>query len=208
MVKNITIFLISIFYFYQPLKAQEKTERARKLLYYFNGGIGVYIPMSTHGALGETGSVGSFQFQVDYKEHLFSRIYFDQYNIAFHTMFTTHDGSGMLIKGKVPTTAIGLEAGYSWHIKRFSPYVYGGTGIAVTDVPFLEEDVASKNVTLTTDSQSSLAFRLGVGVNYKISKMFIIYFESQYLSFPIATQVYKGDLNGVSLQIGFKTPLQ
>ncbi|HEY9006062.1 MAG TPA: outer membrane beta-barrel protein [Ohtaekwangia sp.] len=183
-------------------------EKSRKLLYYFNGGIGVYIPTATHSALGETGFASSFQFQIDYKKHLFGRLFFDQYNIAFHTRYTARDGANLYINGKIPSTMIGIESGYRWHIKRFSPYVYGGLGIAITDVPFLQDSETSKDVVLTTDSQSALAFRSGIGITYKISKMFILYMESQYLSFPVTTQVYNGSLSGVSLQIGFKTPLQ
>jgi opacity protein-like surface antigen len=189
-------------------RSQSNTEdRPRKMLYYFNGGIGIYIPTDTHGALSETGFANSFQFQIDYKKHFFSRLYFDQYNIAFHTLYTAGDGSSLFINGKVPSSVIGLDVGYRWHVKRFSPYVYAGTGGAITDVPYLKENT-SNDIEVTTGSHSSLAWRGGVGVTYKLSKMFILYIESQYVSFPITTQVYSGSLDGMSLQIGFKTPLQ
>jgi hypothetical protein len=191
------------------VKAQvDSVTQARKLLYYFNGGIGLYIPTSTHGALGETGFAGSFQFQIDYKKHFFSRLYLDQYNISFLTDYTAQDGSTVSIKGKIPSTLIGLDLGYSLHIKKFSPYAYAGASIAITDIPFLEETSSSGNITLTSRSRSALSFRTGVGIDYKISRFFIVYFESQFVSFPITTQVYDGNLNGVSLQVGFKTPLQ
>lgn len=191
-----------------PVKAQVDSLNVRKLLYYFNGGIGLYIPTSTHGALSETGFSSSFQFQVDYKKHFFSRLYLDQYNISFLTDYTAKDGSNLAIKGKIPSTLIGLDVGYSLHIKKFSPYAYAGASIAMTDIPFLEETSSSGNITLTSRSRSSFSFRTGVGIDYKISRFFILYAESQFLSFPISTQVYDGNLNGVSLQVGFKTPLQ
>lgn len=189
-------------------KAQATDEEPRKLSYYFNGGIGLYIPLKTHGALNHTGFASSFQFQVDYKKHFFGRLFFDQYNIAFHTTYTARDGSTLFISGKLPSTMPGLEVGYRWHVKRFSPYIYGGTGVAMTDVPFLETSETSNDVSLTSESRSSIAIRGGAGVTYKISKLFILYFESQFLSFPIRTQIYDGSLDGMCLQIGFKTPLQ
>ncbi|HEY8934021.1 MAG TPA: outer membrane beta-barrel protein [Cyclobacteriaceae bacterium] len=192
----------------QAQSSVSEGEKPRKLLYYFNGGVGVYIPTSTHGALSETGFASSFQFQVDYKKHFFGRVFFDQYNVSFHTRYTAQDGSNLFINGKVASSMIGMEPGYRWHLKRFSPYIYTGLGIAITDLPYLKNTETSKDVELTTNSQSALAFRGGVGITYKISKMFILYMESQYLSFPITTQVYDGSLNGVSIQIGFKTPLQ
>jgi opacity protein-like surface antigen len=208
MTKTITLYILALF-FVIPATAQiDSVKHSRKLLYYFNGGIGLYLPTSTHGALHETGFASSFQFQVDYKKHYFSRLYLDQYNIAFSTKLTDNDGSQLTLKGKVPTTMIGLDAGYNWHIKKFSPYIFTGAGIAITDVPILEQISKPGNTTLTTQSQSALSFRGGVGVDYKISRFFILYFESQLLSFPITTQIYNGNLNGISLQVGFKTPLQ
>lgn len=207
--KKITVCSTLFLLLAMPVMAQvDSPGHARKLLYYFNGGIGLYIPTSTHGALSETGFASSFQFQVDYKKHFFSRLYLDQYNIAFLTDYTARDGSSLSIKGKIPSTLIGLDIGYSFRIKKFSPYAYAGTGIAITDIPFLEESSSSGNISLTSRSRSALSFRTGVGIDYKINRFFILYFESQFLSFPINTQVYDGNLNGVSLQVGFKTPLQ
>lgn len=196
-------------FFAIPGKAQVKTDdKPRRFSYYFNGGVGVYVPLSRHGALKEAGSLGSFQFQVDYKEHIFGRVFFDQYNIAYQINFTTRNGSDVQIKGKVPSSLIGLELGYGWHVNRFSPYAFVGTGIDITEVPVLDETPTTNNIKLSSDSQSSIAIRTGLGVNYKISKLFIVYFESQFLSFPVTSQVYSGNLNGVSFQAGFKTPLQ
>lgn len=188
--------------------AQLNDEQPRKLSYFFNGGIGLYIPMKTHGALSQTGFASSFQFQVDYKKHFFGRLFFDQYNIAFHTTYATTDGSTLFISGKLPSSMPGLEIGYRWHIKKLSPYIYAGTGVAITDVPFLEASETSNDVSLTSDSRSSLAVRGGAGVTYKLSKFFILYFESQLMTFPISTQIYHGNLDGICLQVGFKTPLQ
>lgn len=151
--------------------------------------------------------VGGFQFQVDYKKHLFGRFFFDQYSIAFHTSYRQNNAN-TFIKGKVPTTGIGGDVGYSLHLKRLSSYVYAGAGIAITDAPFLKTSQNSNDVTLTTTSQSSMVVRGGEGINYMINRYFIIYFEPQFMSFPVKTQVYDGVLNGISFQVGFKTPLQ
>jgi hypothetical protein len=208
MIKNFALFIIS-FLLLSPLKAQwNMNKKEKKVLYYFNGGIGYYLPLSAGSFLSEKGTTSSFQFQVDYKNHLFGRFYFDQYNVAFHTKFM-QNGGNTYINGKVQTTALGLDVGYSWHVHRLSPYAYVGTGLAMTDVPFLQNNTPGTNdAILTTESRSSLAFRAGVGMNYKINRFFIIYIEPQFLSFPIKTQVYDGMLNGVSVQLGFKTPLQ
>ncbi|AYB31945.1 outer membrane beta-barrel protein [Chryseolinea soli] len=207
--KFILVFCLAVLLCITAGHAQSNTEeKHRKPSYYFNGGIGLYSPIKTHSALNETGFASSFQFQIDYKKHLFGRLFFDQYNISFHTMYTARDGATLFINGKLPSTIPGLEVGYRWQIRKFSPYIYAGTGIAITDVPFLEESSTSKDVVLTSDSRSSFTYRGGVGVTVKLSKFFILYLESQYLSFPIATQVYNGTLDGVCLQFGFKTPLQ
>jgi len=206
MKKGLLLSIVLIFAFPATAQTFEK-KRERRLLYYFNGGIGVYLPTTAITSLSETGFVGGFQFQVDYQKHLFGRFFFDQYSIAFHTRYSQNNAN-TFIKGKVPTTGIGGDIGYRWHVRRFSPYVYGGSGVAITDVPFLETDQNSNDVTLTTTSRSSIVVRGGAGINYTINRFFIIYFESQFMSFPIRTQVYDGALNGLSFQIGFKTPLQ
>ncbi|WP_343672390.1 hypothetical protein [Chitinophaga sp.] len=181
--------------------------KEKKLLFYFNGGVGYYLPLTAQTTLSERGSASSFQFQVDYKAHLFGRFYFDQYSIAFHTKYT-QNGFNTQLDGKVPTTAIGLDVGYGWHFHRFSAYTYTGAGLAMTDIPVLRSEAGSSDAYLSSSSRSSMALRVGCGVNFKINRYFIPYFEAQYMSFPVRTQVYNGDLDGISLQVGFKTPLQ
>ncbi|MVT08715.1 outer membrane beta-barrel protein [Chitinophaga tropicalis] len=187
-----------------PSRAQTKKKNWQ---YYFNGGVGYYFPLTAQTSLSESGSVSSFQFQVDYKERLFGRLFFDQYSIAFHTKYM-QNGVNTSIEGKVPTTAIGLDLGYIWRLHRFSAYVYAGTGLAVTDIPFLRSGPDADEAYLKSSSRGAMAWRGGLGVNFKINRYFILYLEPQYMSFPVKTQVYNGNLDGVSLQLGFKTPLQ
>ena len=191
-----------------PLSSMAQVKnKERKLLYYFNGGVGYYFPLTAQTSLNESGSAGSFQFQVDYKEHLFGRFYFDQYSIAFHTKYT-QDGINAQLEGKVPTTAIGLDLGYGWRFHRFSAYTYTGAGIAITDIPVLRNDPGSNDAYLKSSSRVAMALRGGCGINFRINRYFIPYLESQYMNFPVRTQVYNGDLEGISFQLGFKTPLQ
>ena len=129
-------FTIIISVLVTPFSSRAQTKK-NDWQYYFNGGVGYYFPLTARTSLSESGSVSSFQFQVDYKERLFGRLFFDQYSIAFHTKYIQ-----------------------------------------------------------------------GLGANFKINRYFILYLEPQYMSFPVKTQVYNGNLDGVSLQLGFKTPLQ
>jgi hypothetical protein len=177
------------------------------MLFYFNGGIGYYLPVSRQHALKDVGSATSFQFQVDYKTHYFARFIFDQYNVSVKAQFNRH-GTNHSISAKMPTTAIGLDAGYQWQFGRLSTYVYMGASVATTDAPYLAIDSDANSAKLSSRSATSMAIRTGLGINYKFNRYFILYFEPQFLSFPLKTQFYDGQMDGVSLQIGFKTPLQ
>lgn len=206
MIRHIVFFLAGLS-FVIPSRAQQPSTETRAMLYYFNGGAGSYFPLSARSSLSEVGAASSFQFQFDYKDHLFGRFIFDQYNVAFHTRFS-QGAANININGKVPTTLLGLDAGYQYKLKRFSPYAYIGVGLALTEIPFLESKPDNGDVILTTSSRSSLAVRAGLGVSYRINRFFILYLEPQFLTFPVRTQVYDGMLNGMSIQVGFKTPLQ
>jgi opacity protein-like surface antigen len=182
--------------------------KPKRFEYYFNGAFGFYFPFNTTKTVASRGNVNTFQIQVNYKDYFFSRLCFDQYNVGYEDNVTINSLS-TYIKDKVQTTYIGLDIGYTFHLgKMLSPFAYIGAGYTTMDVPTVSYDNIQNNLRIVTSTKSFLGLRGGIGAEYEFNKFFILYADAQYLSIPFKTDLSNKDLNGISLQIGFKTPLQ
>ncbi len=184
-----------------------KINKPKRFEYYFNGAFGLYFPFTTNTkAVANRGFVNTFQFQVNYKNNLFSRFFFDQYSVGYDEN-VLQNSTTLNVNQKVQTTSLGLDFGYTFDYKKFSPYAYMGAGVALMDVPTVENLPTSNTINVGTSNKNFLGLRAGIGADFNISKLFIIYAETQYLNIPFKTDLSNKNLQGLSLQIGFKTPL-
>jgi hypothetical protein len=209
--KNI-IFIAALILKSAVVLAQQETEatghRSKIFKYYFNGAVGFYFPFGSVNALKQTGDVTAFQFEIDYKDNWFSRICFDQYDVGYEDRIQLN-GLNTYINDKVSTMYIGLDIGYQFNkAKKLSGFLYGGGGFTSMNVPIARYDNVQNNLEITNSMKSFLGVRCGLGLAYTFSRIFILYSDIQYLTIPFKTELSNKQLKGVSLQIGFKTPLQ
>jgi hypothetical protein len=176
--------------------------------YYFNGGFGFYFPSKSVNVLSSRGVINTFQFQINYKGNFFSRFAFDLYNVNY-TNHLTANGTNSTFQGKVQTTFIGLDLGYTGGIsKKLTWFSYGGIGVVTMDVPLGDYSATTNTLRITTSTRNFMSYRGGAGFECEFNKFFIVYADIQFLSIPFKTDLRNHQLNGYSLQIGFKTPLQ
>ena len=186
--------------------AQEKPER--RFEYYFNTSFGLYLPNKAPKPLAKSGMVYTFQFQANFKHNYFARLYFDQYSVNYRD---TRNINGLQAKidDDLDTNTYGIDLGYTFiESSKFSPYVYLGGGFATMKTPVIDYNSAANTVTTSSSSKNFLNYRIGVGAEYEISKMFILTLETQYNSIPFKTDLDNKQLNGTMILIGFKTALQ
>lgn len=186
--------------------AQEKPER--RFEYYFNTSFGLYLPNDAPKALSKSGMVYTFQFQVNFKHNYFGRLYVDQYSVNYRD---TRNLNGLQAKidDDLDTNTYGIDLGYTFiEASKFSPYVYLGGGFATMKTPVIDYNLATNTVTTSRSSKNFLNYRIGLGAEYEISKMFILTLETQYNSIPFKTDLDNKQLNGTMILIGFKTALQ
>lgn len=183
--------------------AASTNHQPSRFKYYFNGSVGLYFP--THGPdkSDYNGSLFTFQFQANYKDNLFARLFVDSYSIGYKAELVTQ-GITLDFSDRVQLNDLGADFGYTWLIGRFSPYAYGGVGVAFVDLP----RIVSTNgniVRFDKPAIQTISYRGGAGFDFEIASNFIVYLEGQYLSIPDVSLVQQQPLNGLSLQFGFKT---
>jgi hypothetical protein len=181
--------------------------KSSRFKYYFNGGVGYCLPGNGKDVLAKKGSYTSFSFQINYKENIFLRTFFDIVNINYEKA-TTVNNINTLIKDKLNANFIGLDSGYNKSIGKFTPAIFIGGGLVTMDVPQLNFDVPNNSINFDTKRKRFFGFRTGLNLDYEINKLFILYIEGNFLSIPYKTEIDNQLLNGIVLQIGFKTPLK
>ncbi len=182
-------------------------KKSRKFKYYFNGGFGFYFPGNVKDVLKERGSYTSFSFQVNYRDDFFSRLFFDVGNINYEREAQL-EGTTTLIKNKLNSNFLGIDLGYNKSFRKFTPALFVGAGLFTMDVPKIDLDTISRIINFSTSRKDFFAYRVGASFEYRISELFLLYAEGIYLSVPYKTELDKRQLNGTTIQIGFKTPLQ
>jgi hypothetical protein len=181
--------------------------RQGKFKYYINGSFGFFFPNNTEDVFHKRGSYNSFSFQVNHKDDLFIRLFFDVSNINYEKLAVV-DNLSMLIKDKVSSNFIGLDAGYNKSFGRFTPSVFIGTGLFTMDVPKINIDAITGTINFNKERKGFFAFRGGASIEYEVNRIFLLYLECSYLSIPYKTAIDDRHLKGLVFQIGFKTPLQ
>jgi hypothetical protein len=183
-------------------------QEPKRFNFYVNASFGYYFPFNTTKAIASRGGNTGFQFQANYKDHLFTRLFFDQTSVKYEDAFSVN-GLNTNIREKVNTTSVGFDFGYTFHITpKFASFVYAGGGYATMDVPKISYQPIGNNLNIQTNSRSFFNFRSGLGLEYEFSKIFILYTDFQYSSIPFKTDISEKKLYGLNIQIGFKTPLQ
>jgi opacity protein-like surface antigen len=184
-------------------EAQNKTPS--RFEYYFNGAVGAYYPTKGPKESDYNGNMFSFQLQINYKDRFFTRPFIDSYDIGYKSELVTQ-GITLAFNDRVQTLNLGGDFGYAWQIGRFSPYAYGGLGLGLVNLPQITTTVGSR-VQIDKPSIQTFAFRTGSGFDFEITKNFIVYLEGQFLSIPDTSPLQQQALNGMSFQMGIKTPL-
>lgn len=186
--------------------AQEKQER--RFEYYLNTSFGYYLPNNAPKALAKSGVVYTFQFQVNFKHNYFGRLFFDQYSVNYNDIRQLGNLQ-VVIDDNLNTNTYGIDLGYTFiEPSKLSPYVYLGGGFATMKTPVIDYNPTTNVVTTSRSSKNFLNYRIGLGAEYEISKMFILSLETQYNSIPFKTDLDNKQLNGTMILIGFKTALQ
>ena len=200
--KKIIVMFAGCWLHFQGMAQNKKPSRFD---YYFNGAVGIYYPTNGSKESDYNGDTFTFQFQVNYKHHFFTRIFVDSYDIGYKNELTTQ-GITLAFNDRVQAINLGADFGYTLVFGRFSPYAYGGLGLGLVNLPQITTTVGSR-VQIDKPSIQTFAFRTGVGFDFEITKNFIVYLEGQFLSIPDTSPLQQQALNGISFQMGIKTPL-
>lgn len=200
--KKIVLILIGCWFCIQATAQSRKPSRFE---YYFNGAIGIYFPTSGFKESDFNGNTFTFQFQVNYKDHFFTRLFIDSYDIGYRSELVIQ-GITLEFNDRIQTINLGGDFGYTWLIGRFSPYAYAGLGLALVNLPQIT-NAASSRVQIDKPSIQTFAFRTGVGFDFEVTKSFIVCLEGQFQTIPNTSSLQQQALNGISLQVGIKAPL-
>lgn len=180
---------------------------ARKLYLDFGGSVGVFIPYDqVKGQKTLTGSNAMTALQLNYHQDYFTKLQFGQTTVNFKSQ-SSFETVNSLIDAKANSTNLGLAFGYQHSFGRWQPFVLAGAGASFIDVPATSFAKVSNTVNYTTFSGTYLYINAGGGINYKISKSFILYLEGQGSTIPNLPNKSSTHLSGVSAMIGIKAPL-
>jgi len=169
-----------------------------------NGSFGMFFPLSSSSSFKTSGGVFAFQMQANFVNRQMVRLSFDQYNIGYNASFTK-GVQRIEVEDQVALTFIGLDWGMLFPKGKWSPYFYIGAGAGLLDLPALAPtDDAS--IKLVHSVSLAGALRAGLGVDYSLSRYFIIYAEAQGVLLP-EQRVLQDATYGLNLQVGVKTPL-
>lgn len=185
----------------------EKKKSSGKFEYSFNAGFGYFFPLRSSKFLGDRGPVYSTNFQVTYKKHFLTHLFFDMVTVDYHKENINVNNVSYTLDYKLNANNIGIDLGYTYPVKKFAPYFFIGTGLSLMDTPFLKPGEQDQKVVFGTRTHSFLMFRGSIGLDYEISRSFILYLDGQYSTTAFRSVLDNKSIQGLSLQVGFKTPL-
>ncbi|SDP27868.1 hypothetical protein SAMN05428975_0969 [Mucilaginibacter sp. OK268] len=180
---------------------------ARKLYLDFGGSVGLFIPYDqAKGQKTLTGSNAMTTLQLNYHQNYFAKLQFGQTTVNFKSQ-SNFGAVNSLIDAKANSTNLGLNIGYQHSFGRWQPFILAGAGASFIDVPATSFSQSTNTVNYTTFSGTYLYINAGGGVNYKISKSFILFLEGQGSTIPNLPNKSSTHLSGISAMIGIKAPL-
>lgn len=189
-------------------KAQDASDfPVRKWSLDFGGSVGVFIPFDqVKDSKTAIGSNAITTLQLNYREHFFTRLQFGQTTVDFkyRSTFPTINSD---ISAKANSTNLGLVFGYQRSFRRLQPYVFAGAGASFIDAPTAFYDLEQNMVNYRTLSGTHLQVIAGAGLNYRLSKTFILFLEGQAATIPDIPKNSATHLSGISALIGIKAPL-
>lgn len=175
--------------------------------YYFNGGVGAFLPTYNRQGLSLAALANVFNFEVALKDHYFARFAVDLVNVPYQETGTV-GGFAVSKKDRLGLSHLGLDLGYRHNRNKMGMYGYIGAGWVSVDVPQLRVNVASRQIDFESVSGNFLNLRGGVGAEYRISKVFIPYVEACYSQIPLVTPLNNQPISGITVLVGFRTPFQ
>ena len=179
----------------------------RKLYLDFGGSVGVFIPFDqVKGQKALYGSNAMTNLQLNYHQYYFARLQFSQTTVDFQSQNSF--GSVLSsVNAKANSSNLGLSFGYQRNFGRWQPYVLLGGGASFIDVPATTVNVNANTIGYSTSSSTCLYLNAGAGINYRVSKSFVLFLEGQASTIPNLPKNSITHLNGISALIGIKAPL-
>lgn len=179
----------------------------RKLYLDFGGSVGVFIPFDqVKGQKALYGSNAMTNLQLNYHQHYFARLQFSQTTVDFQSQNSFGSVSSS-VSAKANSSNLGLSFGYQRSFGPWQPFVLLGAGASFIDVPATTLNANANTVSYTTSSSTNLYLNAGAGINYRISKSFVLFLEGQASTIPNLPGSSITHLNGISALIGIKAPL-
>ncbi|WEA00629.1 outer membrane protein [Mucilaginibacter sp. SJ] len=180
---------------------------ARKLYLDFGGSVGLFIPYNqVKGQNTLTGSNAMTALQLNYHQNYFVKLQFGQTTVNFKSQ-SNLGAINSSINAQANSSNLGLGFGYQHSFGRWQPFVLAGVGTSFIDVPTTSFDVKTNAVNYSTFSGTYLYINAGAGINYKISKSFILFLEAQGSTIPELPNKSSTHLSGISTMAGIKAPL-
>lgn len=188
-------------------KVRAQDNKASKWSMDFGGSIGAFIPFDqVKGSKKLTGFNAMTCFQLNYKQNYFIKLQFGQTTVNYKSNISLN-GFNSFIDSKANCTNLGLGVGYQGCFGRFQPFILAGGGASFVDIPGATFDSQSQMINYITSCSAYAYIDAGVGLNYKISRSFVIFLEGQGTTIPELPKKSSTHLTGISTLIGIKAPL-
>ncbi|AZA83160.1 hypothetical protein C1637_19520 [Chryseobacterium lactis] len=202
------LFFLILGFSSSSLKSQELLNNEnKKFIFDFGGTFGAFFPYNGEDGFKNTiGSNAMTTLQATYKNSYFVRFKFGQTTVNYKT-HVSFNSLQSKVDVKSNSTSIGLDIGYQRLYGRWQPFVFAGSGLAIIEEPKISYHSFNNQIDYGTKSSTNLYINAGFGVNYIISKSFIILGECQFYSVPGISKNSLTHLNGVSPVIGIKALL-
>ncbi|ASK28750.1 hypothetical protein CEY12_00865 [Chryseobacterium sp. T16E-39] len=189
-------------------KSQDLLNTENKKIYFdFGGTFGAFFPYSsTDGFKNTIGSNSVTSIQLTYNNKYFTRLKLGQTTVNYKASFSFNSLRSE-VDVKTNSTNIGLDIGYQRMYGHWQPFLFAGSGIALIEEPSIHYSSADNQINYGTKSSNNLYLNFGIGVNYVISKTFIVLGECLFYTVPGISSNSLTHLNGVSPLIGIKAIL-
>jgi hypothetical protein len=203
---NIYAIPIGLLFYANSVFGQENWFKKRGFSFSINSGMGFYKPLIVDKKLTVNGLLSFFHFQVNYKEKYFVRLITNQFNLNYVDNVATN-GINISIDDRLETANTGIDLGYILFPKeKWSTYAYFGTGSANISSPQTMYNAVNNTLNITKQSGSFLAINAGIGLEFKVNELLVLSLESNYLTIPNYRNLTEKRLDGMTFQLGFKTP--
>ncbi len=168
---------------------------------------GTLVPIGNYGSESANGFSTTFGIELKTKKNRVGKLNIEASRINFNSSFEAK-GINYNIKDKTDIINFTAQIGYKKNVllKNLSLYALGGGGVAFINAPKANFNLEDKVLTSEDVSEKYFLAQLTFGVEYKISKTFILYSEITYSKIISTTFLSSNKVNFINFQIiGFKT---